>query len=129
MNKKISAKSESAQNKERNTIQIDATNKPLGRLATEVVLILRGKNKPTFQPHIDAGDIVEVINADKIKITGKKMDQKEYIWHSNYPGGLKRKKMSDIFKSDPGDVLKRAVVGMLPKNKLRPNMIKRLKIK
>ena len=109
---------------DRQTIQIDAT-----RLATEVAMILRGKNKPTFQPHIDGGDFVEIINADKIKVTGKKMDQKEYIWHSNYPGGLKRKKMSEVFEADPGEVLKRAVMGMLPKNKLRPNMIKRLKVK
>lgn len=114
---------------ERATHQIDATDKPLGRLATEVVLILRGKNKPTFEPHIDAGDFVEVENCSKIKFTGKKLDQKEYIWHSNYPGGLKRKKVRDVFNTNPGEVLKKAVYGMLPKNKLRDLMIKRLKTK
>jgi len=111
------------------THQIDATNIPLGRLATKVAMILRGKNKATFQPHIDDGDFVEIINAHKIKFTGKKLEQKEFISHSNHPGGLKRKKMRDVFATDPGDVLRRAVVGMLPKNKLRDLMIKRLIIK
>ena len=113
----------------RKTHQIDATDRPLGRLATEVVIILRGKNKPTFRPNFDHGDFVEVINCDKIKFTGKKLEQKDYIWHSNYPGGLKRRKVADVFKTDPGEVLKRAVLGMLPKNRLRPEMIKRLKTK
>jgi large subunit ribosomal protein L13 len=114
---------------ERKTHQIDATGRPVGRLATEIATILRGKNKPTFQPHIDGGDFVEIINADKMKFTGKKLDQKEYIWHSNYPGGLKRRKVSEVFEKDPGDVIRRAVMGMLPKNKLRDLMIKRLKVK
>lgn len=114
---------------ERKTHQIDATDRPLGRLATEVVVILRGKNKPTFQPHIDGGDFVEIINASKIKFTGKKLAQKEFISHSNYPGGLKRAKVRDVFKDNPGEVLRKAVIGMLPKNKLRDLMIKRLIIK
>lgn len=113
----------------RTTHQIDATGKPLGRLATEVVLILRGKNKPTFQPNIDGGDLVEIVNADKIKFTGKKLEQKEFITHSNYPGGLKRKKVKEVLAANPGEVLKHAVIGMLPKNKLRNLMIKRLIIK
>ena len=114
---------------ERQTRQIDATNKPLGRLATEIVMILRGKDKPTFQPNIDGGDFVEVINANKIKFTGKKLEQKELITHSNYPGGLKRKKVKEVMAANPGEVLERAVIGMLPKNKLRDLMIKRLIIK
>jgi len=114
---------------ERKIHKIDATDRPLGRLATEVAMVLRGKNKATFEPHIDAGDFVEVENCKKIKFTGKKLDQKEYIWHSNYPGGLKRRKARDVFEKDPGEVLKRAVIGMLPKNKLRDQMIKRLKTK
>ncbi len=114
---------------ERKIHQIDATNKPLGRLASEIAIILRGKNKPSFNPAIDAGDYVEVINCDKVKFTGKKFEQKEYIWHTNYPGGLKRKKIKDVFRVDPGKVLKEAVWGMLPKNKLRDKMIKRLKTK
>lgn len=117
------------ENIERKTHQIDATGKPLGRLATEIAMILRGKNKPSFDPAVDAGDYVEVANCDKIKFTGKKLEQKEYIWHTNHPGGLKRKKVRDVFTVNPGEVLKEAVWGMLPKNKLRDRMIKRLKTK
>lgn len=114
---------------DRQTKQLDAAGRPLGRLATEIAMILRGKHKPTFQPHIDGGDFVEVINCDKVKFTGNKLASKEYIWHSNHPGGLKRKKVAEVFSADPGEVLRRAVYGMLPKNKLRDEMIKRLKIK
>ncbi len=114
---------------ERKTHQIDASGKPLGRLATQIATILRGKNKASFTPHIDAGDFVEVSNCNKIKFTGKKLEQKEYIWHTNFPGGLKRKKVADVFNVQPGKVLKEAVMGMLPKNKLRDRMIKRLIIK
>lgn len=114
---------------ERKTHQIDAAGKPLGRLAAQIAMILRGKNKASFTPHIDGGDFVEVANCDKIKFTGKKLEQKEYIWHTNHPGGLKTKKVSDVFAKDPGQVLKNAVMGMLPKNKLRDQMIKRLKTK
>ena len=113
----------------RKTHQLDATGRPLGRLATEVATILRGKNKVTFRPHLDEGDFVEVINADKIKFTGKKLEQKEYIWHTNHPGGLRRKKVKDVFAVNPGKVLEEAVMGMLPKTKLRDKMIKRLKVK
>jgi large subunit ribosomal protein L13 len=113
---------------ERKTHQIDATDKILGRLATQVAILLRGKNVPTYRPNVDAGANVEVINASKIKFSGKKLEQKEYIWHTNYPGGLKRKKVKDVFALDPGQVLKTAVMGMLPKNKLRSQMIKRLKV-
>ena len=114
---------------ERKTHQIDATGVPLGRLASGIAILLRGKNKPTFQPHLDEGDIVEVANCDKIKFTGKKLQQKEYVWHSNHPGGLKKKAVLDVFKANPGEVLRRSVMGMLPKNKLQALMIKRLKIK
>ena len=113
----------------RKTHQIDAANRSLGRLATEIAMVLRGKNKPTFQPHIDGGDFVEVINASKIKFTGKKLSQREYITHTMYPGGLRREKVKDVFAKNPGEVLRRAVNGMLPKNKLRVEMIKRLIIK
>jgi len=112
----------------RQTHQIDANGKSLGRLASEIAMILRGKNKPTFQPNIDGGDFVEIVNADKVKFTGKKLEQREFITHSNYPGGLKRRKVKDV-ASDPGEVLRQAVIGMLPKNKLRDLMIKRLIIK
>ena len=114
---------------ERKIHQIDATGKAVGRLASGIAIILRGKNKPTFQPHLDEGDFVEVVNCDKMKFTGKKLEQKEYIRHTNHPGGLRRKKMKEVFKKNPGEVLKRAVMGMLAKNKLQEPMIKRLKVK
>jgi large subunit ribosomal protein L13 len=109
--------------------KIDAAGKSLGRLASHIAVLLRGKNKPEYLPHIDGGDIVEVSNAAMIKFTGKKIEQKKYFHYSGYPGGLKEKKMSDVFKSDPGEVLRRAVMQMLPANKLRRNMMKRLIIK
>ncbi len=111
---------------ERTAHTIDATNKSLGRLASEVALLLMGKNKATFQRHIDGGDLVAVINFDAVKITGNKRDQKSYYRHSGYPGGLKEVKLKDLLANQPQEVLKKAVYGMLPKNKLRPLMIKRL---
>lgn len=113
---------------ERQTHQLDATNQPLGRLATKVALLLRGKNKVTFLPNVDAGDFVEVANCSKVSLSGKKIEQKEYIWHTTHPGGLKRKKIKDVMRTSPEEVLKNAVWGMLPKNKLRHQMIKRLKL-
>jgi large subunit ribosomal protein L13 len=112
----------------RKTHSIDATSRPLGRLASEIAIILRGKDKASFDPSKDEGDFVEITDCDKIKFTGKKLEQKVYYHHSNYPGGLKTKKVKDVFAKDPGEVLKKAVWGMLPKNKLRDRMIKRLKI-
>lgn len=114
---------------ERKKHTIDATDRPLGRLASEIAMILRGKNKPEFQPHLDMGDIVEVENADKIVLTGKKMEQKRYYRHSGRPGSLKEEKVDELFQKDPGEVLKRSVKKMLPNNKLRQRMIKRLIIK
>ncbi len=108
---------------------IDATGEAVGRIATQVAMMLRGKNKPTFTPHIDGGDFVTVTNASKVKFTGKKLAQKDYFHHTLYPGGLKRTPMAKVFKEDPADVIKRAVYGMLPKNKLRNEMMKRLTIK
>lgn len=109
-------------------IKIDATNKILGRLASEIAVILRGKNKADFQPHLDQGDAVEVINTDKMKVTGKKMDKKIYYKHSGYIGHLKKTPLKVLFQKDSREVLKKAVYGMLPKNKLRAKMIKRLKL-
>ncbi|MEI6288678.1 MAG: 50S ribosomal protein L13 [bacterium] len=114
---------------ERTIHQIDATDKIVGRLATEIAMLLRGKNKPSFEPHTDCGDIVEVSNCAKLKFSGKKEDQKLYYWHTNYPGGIKSKTAGDTLKKNPGEVLRRAVNGMLPKNKLRDQMLKRLKLK
>ena len=113
---------------QRNTIEIDATGQAVGRVATQIAMILRGKNKPTFTPHIDAGDFVKVINAGQVKFTGRKLVQKDYYHHTMYPGGLRRTPMKKIFDKDRGEILKRAVYGMLPKNSLREHMIKRLKI-
>ena len=112
----------------RETITIDATGQAVGRVATQVALALRGKNKPTFAPHIDAGDIVQVVNAGKVKFTGRKLVQKDYYHHTQYPGGLKRTPMKKVFDKNPAEVIRRAVMGMLPKNKLRSEMIKRLHI-
>lgn len=109
--------------------KFDATDEAIGRLATQIAFTLRGKDKPEFEPHIDSGDIVHVFNIDKAKFTGKKMEQKEYYHYSGYPGGLKTKTMKEIFAKDPGEILKRAVREMLPANRLRNNMLKRLIIK
>ena len=112
---------------ERKTHKIDAKDKAPGRLASDIAILLRGKNKPSFEPHIDMGDIVLVENVDKMKLTGKKIEQKKYYSHSGYPGGLKEKSMEDLMDDNPEEVLRRAVFGMLPKNKLRAKQIKRLK--
>ena len=106
---------------------IDAKDKVLGRLATEIVILLRGKHKPDFVPYKNMGDIVIIKNVGKIKITGKKMEQKKYYRYSGYPGGLKEIPLKRLFKEKPEEVLKRAVYGMLPKNKLRDRQIKKLK--
>lgn len=108
---------------------LDASEKPLGRLATHIATLLRGKNKPTFMPHIDAGDIVVVSNIGSVKLTGQKASQKVYHHYSGYPGGLKTQKMAEVLKKDSGDVLRRAVYQMLPDNRLRKDMIKRLTFK
>jgi len=112
---------------ERNTHTIDATDKVLGRLATQIAVLLRGKQKPEFVPYKDMGDFVIVKNAEKIKLTGRKRKQKKYYHHTGFMGGLKEVPLEKIFKRDPGEILKRAVYGMLPKNKLRAKQIKRLK--
>lgn len=109
--------------------QLDAEGLTIGRLATKIAILLRGKNKPEYEAHLDLGDIVEIKNISKIKFTGKKLDQHLYHHYSGYLGGLKSKKMSEIYAKNPGDVLYRAVREMLPDNRLRTNMLKRLIIK
>ena len=109
---------------------IDATDQVLGRLASKIAVILRGKNKPNFNPRLDQGGSVMVENADKIKITGRKLDGKIYYRHSRYPGGLKAAKMKDLIaRKGMREVLRKAVYGMLPVNRLRKEMRKRLIIK
>ena len=105
---------------------VDATDMTLGRLASEVAKVLRGKNKPIFTPHIDCGDNVIVINAEKIKVTGKKMDQKIYYHHSDYVGGMKETTLKEMMAKKPEKVIELAVKGMLPKGPLGRTMYKKL---
>ena len=107
---------------------IDAKGKVLGRLATQVALILRGKNKPSFTPSMDLGDYVVIINAEKIKVTGNKLKGKIYRYHTSYPGGLKSTTLETLLRKKPELVLKKAVQGMIPHNKLGRAVIKKLKI-
>lgn len=111
---------------EKNWILIDAENETLGRLASKVANLLRGKNKPYFTPHVDCGDNVIVINADKVRLTGKKWDDKEYITFSGYPGGQKVSTAKEIMAKKPIYMVEKAVKGMLPKNKLGRAMFKNL---
>jgi len=107
---------------------VDANGAILGRLAAELASILRGKNKPTFSPHMDTGDFVVVINADKVKLTGNKLNKKTYERHSGYPGGLKVVNARTMLNRKPEEVILLAVKGMLPKNTLGRHMIKKLKV-
>ncbi len=107
---------------------VDAENKALGRLASELAKILRGKNKPTFTPHVDTGDYVIVINADKVNLTGKKWKEKVYYRHSGYPGGIKSITADNLKAKRPEDLIRLAVKGMLPKNRLGRKLFKKLKI-
>ncbi len=107
---------------------VDAGGKTLGRLASEIAKILQGKHKPIYTPHLDVGDYVIVINAEKVRVTGKKLDQKIYYRHSGYPGGLKSISLREQLKKHPTRVIRTAVKGMLPKNRLGRKMIKKLKV-
>ena len=107
---------------------IDAEGKTLGRLSTEIATILRGKHKPTFTPHVDGGDFVVVVNADKVVLTGKKLDQKLYRYHTGHVGGLKEIPYRRMMVEKPEEVISHAVSGMLPKNKLRKRMMTRLRV-
>ena len=114
---------------ERKTHQIDATDQSVGRLATQIATLLRGKHKANYSPQVDNGDFVIVTNINKLKFTGKKLEQKKYYRYSGYPGGLKTTKLKELFGNNPQEVLKKAVYNMLPKNRLRQHMIKRLTFK
>ena len=107
---------------------VDVDSKVLGRVATQIANVLRGKNKPTFTPSVDTGDFVVVVNAAKIALTGKKMSDKTYYSHSGYVGGLKEISAGKLIDKKPEDLIKKAVKGMLPKNKLARHMLKKLKI-
>lgn len=119
-------RSVSSQQAERTWHLIDAENKVVGRLASEIAKIIRGKNKPSFTPHDNTGDKVVVINADKVRFTGKKMDQKEYIRHTGYPGGQRVTTPTEVLAKKPERILHNAVKGMLPKNKLQKPYLKNL---
>ena len=112
----------------RETHTIDATGKILGKLSADIAAILRGKHKANFEPNLDMGDFVVVKNANKIKISGRKYDNKMYYHHTGYLGGLKAVPYKKVFENNPGEVIKKAVYGMLAKNKLRAIQIKRLKV-
>ena len=113
---------------ERKWYVVDATGYTLGRLASEVAKVLRGKNKPIFTPHMDCGDYVIVVNAEKIKVTGKKMDQKIYYNHSDYVGGMRETTLAEMLAKKPEKVVELAVKGMLPKGPLGRAMIKKLHV-
>lgn len=113
---------------ERKWYVVDATDMTLGRLASEVAKVLRGKNKPIFTPHIDTGDYVIIINAAKIKVTGKKLDQKIYYHHSDYVGGMKETTLKDMMAKKPERVVELAVKGMLPKGPLGRDMYRKLHV-
>jgi large subunit ribosomal protein L13 len=107
---------------------VDADGRTLGRLATQIADTLRGKTKPQFTPHVDTGDFVVVVNAEKINVTGNKLDQKRYYRHSGYPGGLRSRSLREQLDRRPEEVLRAAVKGMLPKNRLARQQINKLKI-
>ncbi|MDW8066451.1 MAG: 50S ribosomal protein L13 [Aquificaceae bacterium] len=107
---------------------VDARGKILGRLASQIAKVLMGKHKPYYQPDVDCGDFVIVLNADKLVVTGKKPEQKKYQFHTNYPGGLKERKLAWMLEHKPEEVIRLAVKRMLPKNRLGHRMLKRLKI-
>ncbi len=113
---------------ERKWFVVDAAGQTLGRLASEVAKVLKGKNKPIFTPHIDTGDYVIVVNADKIAVTGKKMEQKRYYRHSDYIGGLKSVSLREMMEKKPEEVVRKAVKGMLPKGPLGSEMISKLHV-
>lgn len=107
---------------------VDADGKVLGRLATQVAVLLRGKHKPQFADFVDTGDFVVVVNAEKISVTGRKIEKKVYYSHSQYPGGLKTKALKDVLEKEPEEAIRKAVRGMIPKNKLGRQVFKKLKV-
>ncbi len=112
----------------RDWVIVDASDKILGRLASQIAGRLRGKHKPEFAPHMDAGDFVVVVNAEKVQVTGRKLDQKMYYRHSGWIGGLKETVLKDMLATKPEQVLIKAVKGMLPKNRLGRQLLKKLKV-
>ena len=118
----------SASEMDRKWYVVDATDMPLGRLASKVAMVLRGKHRPTFTPHSDTGDFVVVVNASKVKLTGAKLERKKYWSHSGYPGGIKNESYRDLMARKPEFVIEKAVKGMLPKTTVGRTQIKHLKV-
>lgn len=112
----------------RNKTTIDATGQSVGRLATQIATLLQGKHRVDYVPHIDLGDIIEVRNAAKVKITGQKLEGKFFYAYSGYPGGMRKTQLKDVMAKNPAEALTHAVYSMLPKNKLRKDRLKRLKV-
>ena len=117
-----------AQDRDRDWYLVDAEGKTLGRLATQIADILRGKRKPTYTPHVDVGDFVVVVNAEKVHVTGNKLEDKRYWRHSGYPGGIRSRTLGEMLERRPEEVLRKAVKGMLPRNRLARRQITKLKI-
>ncbi len=115
-------------NRQRNWLLVDASGKTLGRLATQIADMLRGKRKPEYTPHIDTGDFVVVVNAEKIHVTGNKRASKMYRHHSGYPGGLRTRSLNDMLERRPEEVIRIAVKGMLPRNRLARQQLGKLKV-
>jgi len=124
----METKSYKSINVEKNWHLIDAEDKILGRLAVKIAAILSGKNKAKYSPNADLGDFVVVVNAEKVKVTGNKFSQKKYFHHTGYPGGLKTKSFQKMQEDSPEKIIEKAVKGMLPKNKLANQIIKKLKV-
>jgi large subunit ribosomal protein L13 len=114
--------------RERNWLVVDATGQTLGRLATQIADVLRGKRKPEYTPHCDVGDFVIVVNAEKIAVTGKKREEKLYYRHSGFPGGLRTRTLGDMLERRPEEVIRKAVKGMLPRNRLARQQLRKLKV-
>jgi large subunit ribosomal protein L13 len=114
--------------RERNWLVVDAEGKTLGRLATQIADLLRGKGKPTYTPHVDVGDFVIVINADKIVVTGNKLEAKRYWRHTGYPGGIRSRTLGEMLERQPEEVIRKAVKGMLPRNRLARRQLTKLKV-
>jgi large subunit ribosomal protein L13 len=114
--------------RERNWLVVDASGKTLGRLATQIANVLRGKRKPDYTPHIDVGDFVIVVNAEKVSVSGRKLEQKRYYRHSGYPGGLHSRTLAEMLERRPEEVIRLAVRGMLPRTRLGRAQLRKLKV-
>jgi len=117
-----------SQDRERDWYVVDATGKTLGRLASQIADVLRGKRKPTYTPHVDVGDFVIVVNAEKVAVTGNKLEQKRYWRHSGYPGAIRSRTLGEMLERRPEEVLRKAVKGMLPRNRLARQQLRKLKV-